>query len=246
MRRERRSGRPRGTTAPPSVSPLSTEDDGMTRPGVLFDVDGTLFDTNYLHTLAWSRAFADAGEWAPMNSIHRLVGMGSDRLVVELLGHESPEAVGARSHRYGELIGEARPFPGAADLLRLCHHHHLSVVIATSAVSDELSQLLEKLGADDAINAQTTADDIDEPKPDPEVFRKAMEAGGIDPRRAIAIGDSVWDIRAARAAGIACIAVESGGYSEHELREEGALQVYRDVQELYDQFYTGPLALLLS
>jgi HAD superfamily hydrolase (TIGR01509 family) len=215
------------------------------RPGVLFDVDGTLFDTNYLHTLTWSRAFADAGEWAPMNSIHRLVGMGSDRLVVELLGHESPEAVDVRPRRYQELIDEARPFPGAAELLRLCHRNNLSVVIATSAASDELDELLSKLGAGDAIDAQTTADDIEEAKPDPEVFLKAMEAGAIDPRRAIAVGDSVWDIKSARAAGIACIAVESGGYSEHELSEEGALHVYRDVQELFDQFYTSPLALLL-
>jgi HAD superfamily hydrolase (TIGR01509 family) len=193
------------------------------RPGVLFDVDGTLFDTNYLHTLTWSRAFADAGEWAPMNSIHRLVGMGSDRLVVELLGHESAAAVAARPRRYKELIDEARPFPGAADLVRLCHREGLSVVIATSAVSEELNALLRKLEVEDAIDAQTTADDIDEPKPEPEVFLKGMEAGGIDPRKAIAVGDSVWDVKAARAAGIACIAVESGGYSEHELGEDGAL-----------------------
>jgi HAD superfamily hydrolase (TIGR01549 family) len=215
------------------------------RPGVLFDVDGTLFDTNYLHTLAWSRAFADAGEWAPMNSIHRLVGMGSDRLVVELLGHESPQAVDARPRRYEELVGEARALPGATELLRECHRNGLSVVIATSAVTGELDVLLKKLGAEDAIDAQTTADDIDESKPNPEVFVKAMQAGGIDPRRALAVGDSIWDIKAARAAGIGCIAVESGGYSAHELSEDGALRVYSDVQELLQQFFTSPLALLV-
>ena len=112
------------------------------RPGVLFDVDGTLFDTNYLHRLTWSRAFADAGEWAPMNAIHRLVGMGSDRLVVELLGHESPHAVAARPRRYQELIGEARAFRRAAELLRLCQGSGLAVVIAASAVSDELNAVL--------------------------------------------------------------------------------------------------------
>jgi phosphoglycolate phosphatase-like HAD superfamily hydrolase len=154
------------------------------RPGVLFDVDGTLFDTNYLHTLAWSRAFVDAGEWAPMNSIHRLVGMGSDRLVVEPLGHDSPDAVDARPRRYEELIGEGRALPGAAELLRECHQNGLSVVIATSAAAGELDVLLKKLEAGDAIDAQTTADDIDEPKPGPEVFIRAMQASGIDPRRA--------------------------------------------------------------
>ena len=215
------------------------------RPGVLFDVDGTLFDTNYLHTLTWSRAFSDAHEWAPMNAIHRLVGMGSDQLVIALLGHESTEAVAARPRRYQELIGEAHAFPGAAELLRECHQNGLATVLATSAVSDELDALMAKLGADDAIDAKTTADDVAEPKPAAEVFLKAMEVGGVDPRRAIAIGDSVWDIQAARGAGIGCVAVESGGYSEHELSEEGALHVYRNVQELLDQFYTSPLAVLL-
>lgn len=215
------------------------------RPGVLFDVDGTLFDTNYLHTLTWSRAFSDAHEWAPMNAIHRLVGMGSDQLVVSLLGHESAEAVAARPRRYAELIGEAYAFPGAADLLRECHQNGLVIVLATSAVSDELDALMAKLDANDAIDAKTTADDVKNPKPAPEVYLEAMEVGGIDPRKAIAVGDSVWDIQAARAARIGCIAVESGGYSEHELSEEGALHVYRNVQELLDQFYTSPLALLI-
>ncbi len=215
------------------------------RPGLLFDVDGTLFDTNYLHTLAWSRAFTDAGEWVPMNAIHRLVGMGSDQLVVELLGRESPGAAAARPRRYEELIDEARPFPGAAGLLRHAHEKGLAIVIATSAASSELETLLDKLGADEVIDATTSEDDIAEPKPAPEVFEKAMRSGSIDPKRALAIGDSVWDVQGARAAGLACIAVESGGYSQHELAEAGALHVYRDVQEILNQFHTSPLAVLL-
>lgn len=210
----------------------------------MFDVDGTLFDTNYLHTLAWSRAFADAGEWAPMHAIHRLVGMGSDRLVVELLGHESPEALAARPKRYKELVDEARPFPGAADLLRHAHGKGLTVVMATSAVANELDALLDKLGAFDVIDAITTSDDIDEPKPASDVFAKAMKTASVDPRRALAVGDSVWDVMSARAAGIGCVAVEPGGYSEHELAEAGALHVYRDVGEILDQFHTSPLAAL--
>ena len=88
------------------------------RPGVLFDMDGTLMDTNYLHSLAWSRAFRDAGEWAPMNAIHRLIGMGGDQLVPELLGHDSPAATAARPHRYSELMGDIRAFPGSRELLQ--------------------------------------------------------------------------------------------------------------------------------
>ena len=216
------------------------------RPGVLLDVDGTLVDTNYLHALAWSRAFRDAGEWVPMNAIHRLVGMGGDQLVPELLGHDSPRATAARPGRYKELLDDARVFPGAADLVCKLHGNGLAVVLATSAPADELAVLLEQLAVNDAIDAQTTADDIADSKPAPEVFLEAMKCGSIDPERALAIGDSVWDIQAARAAGIGCLAVETGGFSQHELSEAGALHVYRDVQELLDQFWTSSLTTLIG
>jgi HAD superfamily hydrolase (TIGR01509 family) len=216
------------------------------RPGVLFDVDGTLADTNYLHTVAWSRALRDAGEWAPMNAIHRLIGMGGDQLVPTLLGHQSPAASEARPSRYKELMADARIYPGARDLLWRIHNEGIAVVVATSAPSEELGPLLELLDADDAIDAATTADDVLSSKPGPEVFLKAMAVGAIDPGRALALGDSVWDIQAARAAGIGCIAVESGGFSQHELAEAGAVRVYRDVHEVLDQFRTGPLWSLLS
>src|SRR6478672_5931149 len=175
------------------------------RPGVLFDVDGTLVDTNYLHTLAWARAFDDAGEWAPMNAIHRLVGMGSEQLVSELLGHDSPAAHQARPKRYRELVGEARVFPGAADLLRRTHDAGLVVVLASSAAGDELGLMIDLLDVHEIIDATTSADDVGEAKPAPDVFRAAMDVGGVDPQYALAIGDSVWDVQAARAAGIGCV-----------------------------------------
>src|SRR5580704_16458793 len=116
------------------------------RPGVLFDVDGTLCDTNYLHALAWSRALREAGEWAPMNAIHRLVGMGGDQLVPRLLGHQCPRASEARTQRYEELADDVRPFPKAAELLKTIHDLGLVVVLATSAPEDELEKLRQALG----------------------------------------------------------------------------------------------------
>ena len=216
------------------------------RPGVLFDVDGTLMDTNYLHCLAWSRAFRDAGEWAPMNAIHRLIGMGGDQLVPELLGHDSPAATAARPRRYGELIHEVRPFPGSQDLLHRIHDRGPAVVLATSAPADELGRLRKILDADAVIDGQTSADEIANSKPDPEVFLTAMAHASIDPRRALAIGDSVWDVQAARSAGIACITVETGGFSQHELSEAGSIRVYRDVGELLSQLFTSPVASLFA
>jgi HAD superfamily hydrolase (TIGR01509 family) len=215
------------------------------RAGVLFDVDGTLVDTNYLHTLAWSRALRNAGEWAPMNAIHRLVGMGGDQLVAELVGHDSPAAVAARPGHYRALLDDVRVLPGATDVLRAVHDAGVAVVLATSAPDDELDFVLRLLAADDAIDARTTADDVGASKPDPEIIVTAMAVGSVDPRRALIVGDSVWDVQAARAAGIGCIAVETGGFSQHELSEAGALHVYRDVRELADQLRTGPVAALL-
>lgn len=215
------------------------------RPGVLFDVDGTLIDTNYLHTIAWSRALRDAGEWAPMNAIHRLVGMGGDQLVPELLGHPDDQAKKGRAEHYRPLIPEARAFPGAAGLVRRCHDAGLAVVLASSSPGDELDELRGLLDVDDCLDAVTTADDAEHSKPAPDIFLAAMDKGRIDPARALVVGDSIWDIQAARSAGVGCIAVETGGFSQHELSEEGARQVYRDVEELLAQFLTSALAWLL-
>lgn len=211
------------------------------RPGVLFDVDGTLVDTNYLHTLAWARALEDLGEWAPHNAIHRLVGMGGDQLVPGLLDHPCPGASEARARRYQELIGEARVFPGAADLLRRTHEAGLVVVLASSAPADEVEAMLDLIDARDAIDATTSAGDAEASKPAPDVFRAALDVGGIDAEACVVVGDSIWDVQAARAISLPCVGVETGGFSSHELREEGALHVYRDVAEILGQFRVSAL-----
>lgn len=216
------------------------------RPGVLFDVDGTLVDTTYLHALAWSRALREVGEWAPMNAIHRLVGMGGDQLVQRLIGHDSPEAIAARPRHYQQLVDDIQPFPRSAELIRTVHEGGAAVVLATSSPQDELEVSRQSLDIEDAIDGSTTADDIQNSKPHPEVFSTAMTRFSVDPQLALAVGDSVWDVHAARAAGIGCIAVESGGFSRHELSEAGAVHVYRDVAEVYDQLRTGPLATLMG
>ena len=181
-----------------------------------------------------------------MNAIHRLVGMGGDQLAPEALGHDSPQAVEARSPRYAELIGQARAFPGARDLVIDAHRLGLAVVLATSSPADELDVLLAILDIDDFLEGKTTADDIDESKPAPDVFLTAMTGNSLDPGRTLAVGDSTWDLWAARDAGIGCIAVETGGFSQHELSEAGALHVYRDIEELRQQFLTSPLGALLN
>jgi HAD superfamily hydrolase (TIGR01509 family) len=216
-----------------------TEVNGEPVAGVLLDLDGTLVDSNYLHTLAWSRAFGDIGQWAPMNAIHRLIGAGGDQLVARVLGHESQAAQQRRSIRYGELIGEVQPFPGARQFVLDLRDAGLLVVLATSSPADEVDRMVELLDIGDVVEAITTADDVATAKPAPDVFLTALAMGGIDPRRAVVVGDSIWDVRAATAAGIGAVTVETGGFSRHELAEEGAREVYRDIDQLRRQIHTS-------
>ena len=215
-------------------------------PGVLFDVDGTLVDSNYLHTLAWSRALRDGGDWAPMNEIHRLIGMGGEQLTERLLGHPSDDAADRWGHHYEALIDEVVVFPGASELLVELHDAGLRVVLASSAPADQVEQMIDLLGVADAIDAATSSDDADESKPAPDIFNAALKAGNVDPGRAFVVGDSIWDVQAARDAAMATIAVESGGFSRHELTEEGATVVYRNTHDLLDQWRTSPLGRLLA
>jgi HAD superfamily hydrolase (TIGR01509 family) len=216
------------------------------RAGVLVDCDGTLLDTNYLHTLAWSRALRELGEWAPMNAIHRLVGMGGDQLVPELVGHDVDGADAAHDRHYAKLKGDMRPFSGAGAFLHTLHDAGLVVVLASSASEEDLDDMRVALDADGAIDETVNADDVERSKPDPEIFETARDKAGIDPHLVLAIGDSIWDVRAARSAGMGCVAVESGGSSRHELDEAGAVAVYRDVEELGEQLLTSPIGALIS
>jgi HAD superfamily hydrolase (TIGR01509 family) len=214
-------------------------DGGSAGVAVLFDVDGTLVDTNYLHTLAWSRALADAGEWAPMNAIHRLIGMGGDELVPRLLGHSNEAVLAARPRRYRELMPEARVFPGARELLTALAGEGAQVVLATSSPKDELGAMVELLDVGSAIRQTTTGDDVDRAKPHADVFDRALELAGVGPDDAVVVGDSVWDIEAAQRAGIRVVAVETGGFGAAELRDAGADAVYHDVGALLDGVKRG-------
>jgi HAD superfamily hydrolase (TIGR01509 family) len=215
------------------------------RPCVLFDVDGTLVDSNYLHTIAWSRAVRDGGEWAPMNAIHRLIGMGSDTFLPTLIGREdSAIAAGWKTH-YDTLIHEVCGFPGGVELLRELAREGVAVVLATSSPAEHLDYLSRLLGLGDEIAAVTTSDDVERSKPDPEIFLTAMQRVDGEPASTFVVGDSTWDVKAATAAGLRCVAVESGGFSEDELIRAGAIAVYEDVEALRRSWREGPLAELV-
>jgi len=216
----------------------------MSGAGVLFDVDGTLVDTNYLHVLAWWQAFRSQGHLVSMTDLHRTVGQGSDQFVASILGHDDDQVADAHSDFYGPWKHQLAAFPGAADLLRTTKKTGLSVVLATSASEAEAEHLTAAIGADDAIDVVTTKGDADASKPDPDIVHTALNKANLRADHALFVGDTVWDIEAAKRAGVRCVCVLSGGISAADLRDAGAIAVYRDVAHLLHDFDSSPLAQL--
>src|SRR5450755_2061340 len=198
---------------------------------VLFDVDGTLVDSNYLHAVTWWEAFLQAGHEVPMARIHRAIGMGSDQLLDELLpgDRERDDDAGIRtahSALYSAYWSRLRPLRHAAELLRACKERGLRVVLASSADEREFAVLRAALDADDAIDAATSSADVNQSKPAPDLVQVALEKAGIGPEAAVFVGDTVWDVQACVKAGVACIALLSGGIGRDELLGGGAAAVY--------------------
>jgi HAD superfamily hydrolase (TIGR01509 family) len=218
----------------------------MPSSAVIFDVDGTLVDTNYLHTLAWARGMRDAGETVSMSAIHRLIGMGSDQLVEELLGHESEEASDGHSEHFEELMPEIQAFPGASDLLDEVSRRGAMVVLATSASEHELEAMLEAVDAPEgSIDHITKKDDVEQSKPSPDIFKVALDAIDLDPARVLVVGDTVWDVEAAAKCDLRVVAVLTGGISRQELEAAGAIAVYEDVGQLLRELDDSPIDDLL-
>ena len=202
---------------------------------VLFDIDGTLVDTNYLHVLAWRRVFLARGQpEITAARIHGLIGMGSDEMLETLFDRPRPELKEDRARQFAALKSEIRAFPRAGELLRALHDREVRVVLATSAEKSDLEPILEAIDADDAIDAVTSSADVEQAKPAPDLFCVALEEAGTAPDATVVVGDTVWDVKAAARAGLPCVAVTSGGISRGELEAAGAVAVYEDVGALLD------------
>jgi len=211
---------------------------------VLFDVDGTLVDSNYLHVQAWWEAFRQAGHHVPMSRIHRAIGMGSDLLLDHLLPADRDTSAdeqirAAHTALWAVDWPRLTTLPGAADLLRACASRHLRVVLASSASDRELQVLRKVLDADDAITAVTSSSSVDTSKPAPDLVHMALEKAEAEPDEAVFVGDAVWDVQACQKAGVACIALLCGGSGRDELSE--AAQIYQDPADLLDHLDTSPI-----
>jgi HAD superfamily hydrolase (TIGR01549 family) len=213
-------------------------------PAAILDVDGTLVDTNYHHAIAWYRAFRGNGVVLPVWRIHRHIGMGGDHLVKALAGEEvetdkGDDIRGAEKDLYAELIDEVEPLEGATDLIRDLKERGHAVVLASSAKEDEVEHYVDLLEAKDLADDWTTSADVETTKPEPDLVRAAVDkAGGGE---AVMVGDSTFDCEAAGRAGLATVGVLTGGFSEPELKDAGAVAVFGSIQELRSSLDRTPL-----
>src|ERR671918_348971 len=197
---------------------------------VVLDVDGTLMDTNYLHTEAWARAFEEAAHRLPRARLHKQVGKGAALLISEFVEDEETieKIQDLHSEFYGELQEYGHPLPGAKELISSLKERGYEVWFVTSAKDEELE-------AEDRIDGVVNSSAVENPKPAPDIFEEALRRAGASADETVAVGDAVWDIEAAREAGIRTVAVLSGGaYHKEALEEAGAVAVYEDCAALLD------------
>lgn len=217
---------------------------------VLFDIDGTLVDSNYLHVDSWSRAFGDIGVDVDTWRIHRGIGLDSTRLLGELLGDRADDLRERASERhadhYARAVDRLRPLHGGRELLETLTSKGVRVVLATSAPADELEELRRVLDVEDSLFAVTSSADVETAKPEPDVIHVALEKAGVPAERAIMIGDARWDGVAAGRAGVPFVGVLTGGISAGELRDAGAVAVYDSVSEVLDELDDGPIGALIA
>jgi HAD superfamily hydrolase (TIGR01549 family) len=205
---------------------------------VVLDVDGTLVDSNYHHTLAWWHAFRDHGYDVPAWRIHRAVGMGGDRLVSAVAGDQVEADAGdlirdSWEKHYDSVLEEVPPLPGAPELLATLRDRGFQVALASSGIPRHTRHAVDVLQAGDDTATTTTSEDAEESKPDPELLEVALDR--VEAERAVLVGDSVWDVRSGREAGIPVIGVLTGGFGRAELEDAGADLVCDDVRELQDR-----------
>ncbi|MGH2940959.1 MAG: HAD family hydrolase [Solirubrobacterales bacterium] len=217
------------------------------KPSIVLDVDGTLVDTNYQHAIAWHRAFRDHGFRVAVWEIHRHIGMGGDQLVESLVGEEGEEKSGddlrdAHDEAYAELIDEVEAMEGASELIAELDEAGATAILASSAKEEELERYVELLGAGERIVGATSSADAERTKPHPELVEVALDKYGSG-GPALMIGDSTWDVKAAKAAGVPTLALLTGGFAEAELREAGAVEVAESIAKLREGGVDAVLAL---
>jgi HAD superfamily hydrolase (TIGR01509 family) len=213
---------------------------------VLVDVDGTLIDSNDAHARAWVEAFGEFGRTAEFGRVRALIGKGGDKIMPEVIGVDSESPDGKRiGDRRSELfreryLPELKPLPGARALIERMRSEGLRLVVATSAKKDEMEALLEIGGVSDLLTERTSSDDAEDSKPDRDIVAAALGRAGVASHEALMLGDTPYDVEAARRAGVETVALRSGGWDDAALA--GAVAIYADPRELLDLYSGSPFA----
>jgi HAD superfamily hydrolase (TIGR01509 family) len=213
----------------------------------ILDIDGTLVDTNYHHAIAWYRAFRQHDIILPLWLIHRHIGMGGDQMVSAITDEKTEQEKGddirsAEKPLYLAFIEEVATMEGSRELIEQLKARGHTVILASSAKQDELDYYLDLLDAREIVDGWTSSADVEATKPEPDLVRAALEKAGHDGgETAIMVGDTPWDIIAARDAGVQTLAVRTGGFGVDELREAGAAAVFESVRELCEGLSDTPL-----
>ena len=213
----------------------------------ILDIDGTLVDTNYQHAVAWYRAFRQNDIVLPVWRIHRHIGMGGDQVIAALTDERTDEEKGddirgAEKALYLAMIEEVEPLEGARDLIKRLKEAGKTVVMASSAKDDEVDHYLDLLDARELADDWTTSADVEATKPEPDLVKAALDKAGAEPGDAVMLGDTPWDCEAAKRAGVETVALMTGGFSEQELTDAGAVNVFESLPDLLERIEETPLA----
>jgi HAD superfamily hydrolase (TIGR01549 family) len=217
----------------------------VTPPAAVLDLDGTLVDTNYHHALSWYRAFRRYDITIPVWRLHRHVGMGGDKFVAAVAGDEvearhGDELRDAWEHLFDEVIDEVAPLEGVRGLVATVRERGHEVVLASSSVQKHFDHFVGLLGIADDVDGWTTKDDVEASKPDPDLVQAALDK--VESDNAVMLGDTPWDVEAARKAGIETVCLITGGFSEQELGDAGAAAVFESLADLRVQLDETPFA----
>jgi HAD superfamily hydrolase (TIGR01509 family) len=212
---------------------------------VIFDVDGTLVDSNNAHALAWVKSLREHGFLVDFAQVRWLIGMGGDKLLPRLteLDSESDEGRAIAKQRrtifMSEYLPKLQPTRGARPLVQRLHDEGLTLVVSTSAEREEVDGLLALAGVWHLFDRAASSDDAERSKPDPDIVQAALRQSGSHPSEAIMIGDTPYDVEAAAAAGVKFVALRSGGWWVDDVFA-GAIAIYDDPADLLARFATSP------
>lgn len=210
---------------------------------VIFDVDGTLVDSNDLHIEAWQQAFRGFGKAVSYEELHKQMGKGSDQLLPVFCSPEELNQFGEELERSrGELftseyLPRVRPFPKVRELFERIRAERLIIALASSAKEEELEQHTKSLRIEDLVETVASADDVERSKPYPDIFQAALGSlVDVEPKEAVVVGDTPYDVEAATKAGMRTISLLSGGFTQENLRTAGTVEIYQDVTDLLERF----------